>query len=414
MKETLRTILWGLILAPLTGLLGQAPLLQNTPIVKPGIDVLVEKKLNLVTGKKIGLITNATGVSSQLMSTVDVLSHLPGVELIALFGPEHGVRGDVEAGKTVSTYTDAKTGITVFSLYGKTRRPTPDMLRDIEVLIYDIQDIGSRAYTYIYTMAYAMEEAKKFGIKFIVLDRPNPLGGDRVAGNVLDPEFSSFIGLYPIPYVYGMTVGELAQLFNEEFKINCDLEVVPMEGWRRAMKYDETGLVWIPTSPHVPHAGTAEFVVATGCIGELNTLSVGVGYTSPFELIGAPWMNADALAHELNARKLPGVYFRPTFFKPYYLHYKDQLCQGVQIHIMDAKKFDPAIAQIHILTSIQKLHPQMNIFTENRIDMFDKAFGTNQVRAMATAGKSAEEIMADWVRQIEEFNAIRSKYLIYP
>jgi len=414
MKDALQTIFWGLVFAPLTGLFGQAAVLQKTPLVKPGIDVLVEQKLSLVKGKKIGLITNATGVNSQLVSTVDVLNNLSGVELVALFGPEHGVRGDVEAGKTVSTYTDAKTGVTVFSLYGKTRRPTPDMLRNIEVLIYDIQDIGSRAYTYIYTLAYAMEEAKKFGIKFVVLDRPNPLGGAHVAGNVLDPKFSSFIGLYPIPYVYGMTVGELAQLFNEEFNINCDLEIVPMEGWRRAMKYDETGLVWIPTSPHVPHAETSEFIVATGCIGELNTLSVGVGYTAPFELIGAPWMNSEELAFELNARQLPGVHFRPTFFKPYYLHFKDQLCQGVQIHIADADKFDPATIQIHILAAIKKLYPQMELFSENRSDMFDKAFGTNEVRVMLNAGKSAEEIMADWPRQIQEFNKIRSKYLIYP
>lgn len=412
--EWLRIMVASVVLFSSTVLFANENGQAKAPIVKPGIDVLVEKKLGLVKGKNVGLITNATGVNSQLVSTVDVLSNLPDVNLVALFGPEHGVRGDIEGGRTVSTYKDEKTGATVFSLYGKTRRPTPDMLKNVDVLIYDIQDIGSRAYTYIYTMAYAMEEAKKAGIKFIVLDRPNPLGGEVVSGNVLDPKFSSFIGLYPIPYVYGMTVGELAQLFNREFDIHCDLEIVPMDGWTRSMKYDDTGLVWIPTSPHVPHAETVDFVVATGCIGELNTISIGVGYTSPFELIGAPWMNSEKLATELNSKKLPGVYFRPTVFRPYYLHYKDEQCQGVQIHILDWDTFDPATAQVHILTSIKKLYPKQQIFNEKRNGMFDKAFGTDQVRKMVDQGKSSEEIMAPWEKQLEKFNKIRAMYLIYP
>ncbi len=409
-----RSIVVVLILFSFTFLVAGEKSKFTPPVVKPGIDVLAEEKLELVKGKNVGLITNATGVNSPLVSTVDVLNKLPGVNLVALFGPEHGVRGDVEGGRTVSTYKDEKTGVTVFSLYGKTRRPTPDMLKNIDVLIYDIQDIGSRAYTYIYTMAYAMEESKKAGIKFIVLDRPNPLGGEVVAGNVLDPNFSSFIGLYPIPYVYGMTVGELAQLFNEEFDIHCDLDVVPMEGWTRNMKYKDTGLVWIPTSPHVPHAETSYFVVANGCIGELGTISIGVGYTSPFELIGAPWMNAEELANELNSKKMPGVYYRPTVFRPYYLHYKNEQCQGVQIHILDFDLFDPATAQVHILTSIKKLYPENKIFNEKRNSMFDKAFGTDQVRKMVDQEKSAEEIMAPWEKQLEAFSKIRAKYLIYP
>ena len=383
------------------------------PVVKLGIDVLIEKHLDLVKGKNVGLITNSTGVSSQLESTIDVLNEKPGINLIALFGPEHGVRGDISGGEHVPTYKDKKTGIVVYSLYGKTRRPTPAMLKNIDVLLYDIQDIGSRAYTYIYTMAYAMEAAKEAGIKFIVLDRPNPMSGNRIGGNVLDPKFSSFIGLYPIPYIYGMTVGELALLFNKEFKINCDLEVIPMEGWNRNMRWKDTGLMWIPTSPHMPHAETTFFVTTTGCIGELGTVSIGVGYTSPFELIGTPWIDGEKLAQELNSIKLPGVYFRPTFFKPYYYKFIKEQCSGVQIHILDQNKFEPAKTQVNILTALKKLYPEKNIFDEKRISMFDKAFGTDEVRKRVERGDSAESIIVDWGRQLEKFNKIRGMYLIY-
>ena len=385
----------------------------HQPVVKLGIDVLIEKHLDLMKGKNVGLITNSTGVSSQLKSTIDVINEEPGVNLIALFGPEHGVRGDISGGEHVPTYKDKKTGIVVYSLYGKTRRPTPAMLKNIDVLLYDIQDIGSRAYTYIYTMAYAMEAARDAGIQFIVLDRPDPMGGNRIGGNVLDPKFSSFIGLYPIPYIYGMTVGELALLFNKKFKINCDLEVIPMEGWNRNMRWKETGLMWIPTSPHVPHPETVFFVATTGCIGELGTVSEGVGYTVPFELIGAPWMDGEQLAKVLNSRNLPGVYFRPTYFRPYYLKFIKQQNSGVQIHILDYNKFDPAKTQVHILTAIQKLYPEKNIFDTKRISMFDKTFGTDEVRKRIISGDSAESIMADWGRQLEKFNKIRERYLIY-
>ena len=383
------------------------------PVVKLGIDVLIEKHLNLVKGKNVGLITNSTGVSSQLKSTIDVINEEHGVNLIALFGPEHGVRGDISGGEHIPTYKDKKTGIVVYSLYGKTRRPTPAMPKNIDVLLYDIQDIGSRAYTYIYTMAYAMEAAKKAGIKFIVLDRPDPMGGNRIGGNVLDPKFSSFIGLYPIPYIYGMTVGELALMFNKKFKINCDLEVIPMEGWNRNLRWKDTGLMWIPTSPHVPHAETTFFVTTTGCIGELGTVSIGVGYTSPFELIGTPWIDGEKLARELNSKKLPGVYFRPTFFKPYYYKFIKEQCSGVQIHIFDYEKFEPAKTQVHILTAIKKLYPDKNIFNEKRISMFDKAFGTDEVRKRVISGDSAESIMSGWGRQLEKFKKIREHYLLY-
>jgi len=383
------------------------------PVTKPGIDVLLEKRLDLVANKRVGLITNPTGVTASLKSTIDALDELPDVNLAVLFGPEHGVRGDVPGGKPVPKYRDPKTGIMVYSLYGNTRRPTPAMLKNIEVLLYDIQDIGIRPYTYIYTMAYAMEAAKEANIPFIVLDRPNPLGGIHVAGNVLDPKFRSFVGLYPIPYIYGMTVGEIARLFNQEFKIDCDLTVVPMEGWRRDMTFDQTGLCWIPTSPHVPHAETAYFVAAVGGIGELMTVSTGVGYSTPFELIGAPWMDGERLASELNARGLPGVFFRPIYFRPYYFLFADQQCSGVQIHLLDKNKFQPIAAQIHILTAIQKLYPDQKIFNTSRTTMFDRAFGTDQVRKAILRGEAAGEIIASWHDKLEQFKKIRQKYLIY-
>ncbi|MDO9548459.1 MAG: DUF1343 domain-containing protein, partial [Candidatus Marinimicrobia bacterium] len=364
--------------------------------VKPGIDVLLEEELDLLKGKRVGLITNPSGVNSQMESTVDLLYNHPDINLVALFGPEHGVRGDVTGGFKVDDFVDPKTGVPVYSLYGKTRKPTPEMLKNVDVLIYDIQDIGSRAYTYIYTMALSMEAAAEQGKRFVVLDRPNPLGGNLVEGPVLDTAFSSFIGLYPIPFVYGLTVGELAQLFNSEFDINVDLTVVPLKHWKREMTGDKTGLEWVITSPHIPHSKTALFCAATGCIGELYTIDIGVGYTMPFELIGEEWMNANQLSEELNSYQLPGVFFRPLHYKPYYFTREGTQLQGVQIHVTDVQEFKPMLTQIHILCAIRKLYPEQLIFDTNRTGMFDKAMGTDKIRQEIWDGKSAGEIIAEW------------------
>jgi len=390
--------------------------LSNLP-VKPGIDILLEKRLDLVKGKKLGLITNQTGITSKLKSTIDALNELPDVDMVALFGLEHGIRGDIPAGKIVPQDRDKKTGIRIYSIYGATRRPTPNMLQNIEVILYDIQNFGLRAYTYISSMAYAMEAARDANIPFIVLDRPNPLGGIRVEGNVLDAEFRSFIGIYQIPYVYGMTVAELAQLFNDHFNINCQLIIVPMEGWKRSMTYDDTGLLWIPISPHIPHPETIFHVAAIGGIGELGTISEGVGTPTPFELIGAPWIDSDLLANELNSRNLPGVYFRPTYFSPYYHPHSPRFvgknCSGVHIHILDKNEFKPIVTQVHILTAIQKLYPNQKIFDTGRVKMFDKAFGTDQLRKAVLRGDSAAKIIASWNDALKQFKKIREKYLIY-
>ncbi|MDZ7363083.1 MAG: DUF1343 domain-containing protein [candidate division KSB1 bacterium] len=384
------------------------------PQVKPGVEVLITKQRHLIEAKRVGLITNPTGVTADLTSTIDVLYNLPGVKLVALFGPEHGVRGDAFAGEKVGHSFDRKTGIPIYSLYnGPMAPPTPEMLRNIEVLIYDIQDIGSRVYTYIYTLALAMQGAAKAGIRVVVLDRPDPLGGDLIEGPVLDERFKSGIGMYPIPYIYGLTVGELAKFFNEEFGIHAHLTVVPMEGWQRSMLFADTGLPWVLTSPHVPHPETVFYIAATGGIGELQSLSTGVGYTLPFELIGQTWIDPENLAGELNSRNLPGVRFRPLYFRPYYFSLKDQQLAGAQIHITNHREFRPVLTQLHILAALLKLYPGQQIFNPARIKSFDHAMGTDQVRFALLRGESPESIVASGEKDLETYRVKREKYLLY-
>ncbi len=381
--------------------------------VKTGLEVLLSERLALIKGKRIGLITNPTGVNSQLVANIDLLKAQPEIKLVALFGPEHGVRGDVYAGEKVENYDDPQTGIPVYSLYGKTRKPTVDMLQNVDILIYDIQDIGNRTYTYIYTMALAMEAAREQNIPFIVLDRPNPLGGEMVEGPVLDTRFASFIGMYPIPYLYGLTVGELATYFNRELGINCNLTVIPMQGWRRAMSFDETGLAWVLTSPHIPHSSTALFCAITGCIGELNTVNIGVGYTAPFEFLGLPDINNYALVEYLNAQNLPGLKFRPLSYKPYYGNQQGQLLQGLQIHIIQPKQVQPMLTQLTLIEAILKLFPEKQIFNTRRTDSFDKACGTDAVRLALSSGKSAAEIYQSWQPAVQQFRQKCLPYLLY-
>ncbi len=382
--------------------------------VKPGIEVLTSQYQYLIEGKRVGLITNPTGVTADLRSTIDVLHNMPNVRLVALFGPEHGVRGDAFAGEKVNHSVDRKTGIPIYSLYnGPMAPPTPEMLQNIEVLIYDIQDIGSRPYTYIYTLALAMQGAAQAGIRVVVLDRPDPLGGDLIEGPVLDERFKSGIGMYPIPYIYGLTVGELARFFNEEFGIHAHLTVVPMEGWQRSMLFADTGLPWVLPSPHVPHPKTALYIAATGGIGELQSLSTGVGYTLPFELVGQTWIDPENLAAELNSRNLPGVRFRPLYFRPYYFSHKDKQLAGAQIHVTNPREFRPVLTQLHILTTLLKLYPEQQIFNPERIKSFDHAMGTDQVRFALLRGESPESIVASGEKDLEAYRMKRERYLMY-
>lgn len=379
-----------------------------------GIDQFIAKKLDLVKDKRVGLVTNPSGVNGNLLATSDILFNHPEVNLVALFGPEHGVRGDFYAGDKVGDEIDPKTGVIVYSLYGQNRKPTAKMLENIDVLMVDIQDIGLRAYTYIYTMAMVMEAAAENNKKVIVLDRPNPVDGETIEGNIVEEGFYSFVGLYPIPYRPGMTIGELALYFNAEYNINCDLTVIPMDGWNRSMYWGDTGLAWVPTSPHVPHWETILYMIATGTIGELHSLQVGVGYTSPFEMVGAPWINAEEYAEALNALKLPGIIFRPLHFRPYYSSFKDQPCQGVQLHITDHKKFVPYVTGLHILKTTIKLYPQKDLFNESgRVRMFGLATGTDKFVKMLPSETTVPEMENMWQTELNSFKDKRKKYLIY-
>jgi uncharacterized protein YbbC (DUF1343 family) len=394
--------------------------IAGKPVVKPGIDVLRSRGFDILKGKRVGLITNPTGVSSTLEQTVDILHRAPGVKLVALFGPEHGVRGDAEGGKLVDSFNDSQTGLPVYSLYGRTRKPTKDMLRGIDVLVYDIQDIGVRSYTYISTLGLAMEAAAENNVTFVVLDRPDPLTGVRVEGTMLDPKFKSFIGAYPIPYVYGMTAGELAEMINMEGwlqnGVKCKLVVVPMEGWKRSMWWDETGLPWVPTSPHIPHATTPMFYVMTGLLGELGTANQGVGYTMPFELVGASWVDGEKLADYLNSRKIAGVIFRPLSYRPFYFDTSGSRFLGVQVHVTDSEKLNMTAVQVNVLDALQRLFPERDIFARakpERIGSFDKAAGSSDLRKALQSRKRVEEILRDIDRERAPFMTERGKYLLY-
>jgi len=380
--------------------------------IKPGIDILAEKQYSIIKGKKVGLITNPTGIDTNLCSSIDVISHIPDVKLVAIFGPEHGLKG----GKMGTIDEDGKGDIKVFSLYGNTRRPTAEMLEGIDVLIFDIQDIGARSYTYISTMRYCMEEAAKNNIPFIVLDRPNPLGGLLVDGPVLDKKFESFVGSAPLPYVHGMTAGEVALFMNKELNINCNLTVIKMEGWKRDMLWEDTGLLWTPTSPHIPEPDTPFFYPVTGIVGELGIVNTGVGYTLPFKLVGAPWIDAEKITSYLNKKNLPGVYFHPFHFTPFYGIYKGEECNGFRIIIRDKKNYRPVETGYHIIEALLTLYPEkfnFKIPAPGNIDMFDRVNGTDTIRKQFQSGIKAEEIVKSYQGELKEFIEKRKKYLLY-
>lgn len=400
--------------------------------VKLGIEVLRDSNFELLQGKRVGLITNPTGVDSRLVSTADILHQAAKagiLQLTGLYAPEHGVRGNVVAGATVTGSKDPKTGVPVHSLYGSTKKPTREMLKDVDVLVFDIQDIGSRSYTYISTMGLAMEAAGESGIPFVVLDRPNPLGGLRVEGNeVIKPGFSSFVSQYPIPYVHGMTVGELARLFNGEGllknNVKCDLTVVEMKGWKRSLNWKATGLPWVPTSPHIPTPESATYYPATGIIGELGTLQIGVGYTLPFQLIAAAWItDAGKLADRLNSiPELKGVRFRPIYCKPFYGGAKDKDIQGVQLYAdapAGTEEFTPLpLISFYILQELATMYPTqkpLETAQASRLSMFDKVIGTDQVRKafIANGYLVTPEFVKLW-KPSPEWLAKRKQYLIYP
>lgn len=386
--------------------------------IKTGIEVLKEQKFKILEGKRVGLITNPTGVDNSLISTIDILYNAPNVNLVALYGPEHGVRGDIHAGDKVESSIDTNTGLPVYSLYGATRKPTPEMLKDIDVLVYDIQDIGCRSFTYISTMGVAMEAAAENGKEFIVLDRPNPLGGNRVEGCLVEDGFISFVSQFKIPYLYGLTCGELAYMINNDFMKDkqCDLKVVKMKKWKRKMTYTQTGLQWVPSSPHIPHAISAIFYPVSGILGELGFMSIGVGYTIPFEMFAAPWINAEEFATNLNQLNLAGVHFRPMYLKPFYSVGKGELLQGVQVHITDYDKVELSDIQFYIMQVVANLYPQHKVFdnaSESRFNMFDKVSGTDLIRKEFTRTNDWSKVKPLWDKGVKDFKEYSKKYYLY-
>lgn len=383
-----------------------------------GIETLENEQFDILKGKRVGLITNSTGMNSDFKLTSDILHEAKNVTLVALFAPEHGIRGDVHAGNQVESYKDSKTGIQVYSIYGKTRKPTPDMLKNIDALVYDIQDIGCRSYTFISSMGLAMEAAAENNIEFIVLDRPNPLGGEKIEGCFTEDNCVSFVSQFKIPYLYGLTCGELALYLNEEGLLakKCNLTIVPMKNWTRSMTWNETGLDWIPTSPHIPNTESAIFYPTTGLLGELNFISIGVGYTLPFQIIGAPWISAEDLSAKLTQKKVEGVIFRPIHFKPFYGLFKEEDCEGVQIHITNYKRVYLSEIQFIIIEALCELYPDKTAFNEsnkNRFAMFDKVCGSKYIRTQLSKNYHWSNIKPYWNKDEEAFRMASKKYYLY-
>lgn len=390
--------------------------------VKPGIEVLRDNGFAELKGKRVGLITNPTGIDNKFKSTVDILHEAPGVKLTALYAPEHGVRGDIHAGDKVDNMIDPTTGVPVYSIFGKTRKPTPEMLRDIDVLVYDIQDNGCRSYTFISSMGNAMEACAENGKEFMVLDRPNPVGGNKIEGNLTEDDCISFVSQFKIPYLYGLTPGELAKYLNEEGmlanKAKVNLTVIPMEGWTRDMSFADTGMPWVLPSPHIPNPDACIYYPASGILGELYFISIGVGYTLPFKLFCATWIDAEKFAKRMNDLHLAGVYFRPIHIKPFYSVAKGENAQGVEIYVTDREAAQLTMIQFYAIQELYKLYPDKKIFeieeNKSRLRMFDQVCGSKQIRERFGKRYRVEDIIDYWNKDVDSFRAASKKYWMYP
>ena len=411
------------------------PSTSPRPPVKLGVEVLFEKHLDLIRGKHVGLITNPTGLDHRLDSIIDRFRAQPEVKLVALYGPEHGVRGNAQAGEYVAFYFDEHFHLPVFSLYGQTHKPPADMMTNIDeymrsfdtqhtgkqveagmlqavdVMVFDLQDVGTRVYTYIATMAYAMQAAADADIPFIVLDRPNPINGVAMEGPILEyPQHSSFIGLYPIPLRHGLTAGELARLFNEKFLTKkVRLTVVPMENWSRAEWFDQTGLPWTLPSPNLPTLDSAT-VYPGQVIFEGTNLSEGRGTTKPFEMFGAPWIDGFLLAQKLNALHLPGVKFREVWFTPTFSKFSGRQCGGCQLHVTDRSAYPSIATTLAILAVIRQTYGDK---LELHASYFDKVMGTASVREALLRGEPVDQIIAGFQSGLDGFARLRAPFLLY-
>ncbi|WP_439116342.1 exo-beta-N-acetylmuramidase NamZ family protein [Paludifilum halophilum] len=386
------------------------------PKVQTGLEVLLEHPERL-DGKKVGLITNPTGMTRDYRHGLDAMLDA-GIDVTEVYGPEHGVRGTEQAGETPGSYVDPRTGLPFVNLYGKKPEEMVPLFDGVDVLVFDIQDVGTRFYTYIYTMAYAMEAAAEANKPFIVLDRPNPLGGEKVEGPVLNPDYVSFVGLYPIPQRHGMTVGELATMFNGEFLAGdggeqADLQVIRMKGWKRHDLYEETGLPWVLPSPNMPTPQTARVYPGTGMIEGTN-LSEGRGTTKPFELIGAPYIRGWELMEALNEAGLPGVSFREAYFNPTFSKYEGENVGGVQLHIEDPERFSPILTGITIIQEVKRLYPEDFAWRKDGDSYWiDKLTGSDRIRTQIDEGIPAREITAGWQKELKDFRQVRKEYLLY-
>ena len=389
-------------------------------MVTIGLEVLLESRLDMLRGQRVGLVVNPSSVDRSLRHAVDLLHAREEVRLTALFGPQHGIRGETQDNMIEwQGFVDGRTKLPVYSLYGDTRIPYPEMLEDVDTLVFDMQDVGTRIYTFIYTMAHCMQAAARDGKRVVVLDRPNPINGAVIDGNMLEPEYASFVGLFPMPTRHGMTVGELARLFNEHFGIGCDLEIVSMEGWQRSMWFDETGQPWILPSPNMPTLETA--TVFPGMVHVEGTMvSEGRGTTRPFELIGAPHVDPWALVESLDAEHLPGCRLRPCFFQPTFQKHAGVLCGGLQVHVTDRDAFKSVLTGIATLRAIHALDPGAFEWKQPPYEYvhdvlpFDVIAGTAAMRGQIVGQTPLAEMEASWTDGLAAFGQLRSKYLLYP
>ena len=387
--------------------------------VELGVETLLQGEVELLTNKRVGLICNQASVNHQFRHAADLFHEHEAIDLRALFGPQHGIRGDVQDNMIETGHsTDRVTGLPVYSLYSETREPTDAMLSDVDVLVFDMQDVGCRIYTFIYTLANCMRSAARLGKKVIVCDRPNPINGVSVSGNVLEPDFASFVGQYPLPTRHGMTVGELALMFNQHFKLGCELEVIKANGWSRDLWFDETDAPWVLPSPNMPTVDSATVFPGTVHF-EGTQMSEGRGTTRPFELIGAPYVEPEAYAQELNGFNFEGVYFRSCVFQPTFQKHAKVSCGGVQIHVTDRNVFEPVSAGIAMVKTAFDMYPQQFLWKEPPYEYvfdknpFDVICGTDATRKAIEDGRSLTEIIDSWQKPLDDFKMTREKFLLY-
>jgi len=391
---------------------------ERATLVTLGIDRLLTRERHLVDGRRVGLLCNPASINADFQHRAELLVEDPGVTLAAIFGPQHGFRADLQDNMIETPHaSDARRRVPVYSLYSEVREPSPEMLDGLDALVIDVQDVGTRVYTFIYTMANCLKAAARQKLPVVVCDRPNPIDGNSVEGNLLDPRYASFVGQFPIPMRHGMTVGELARLFNEAFGLGADLHVVPLDGWRREMYYDETALPWVMPSPNMPTLDTA-IVYPGAVLFEGTQLSEGRGTTRPFELIGAPWIDAERLTDAMNARALPGVRFRPVFFEPTFQKHARQTCGGCQLHVTDRRAFQPLRAAVELIDEFHRQDPARFAWREPPYEYehdkmpIDILYGSDGLR-QAIAGDSVPALVAGWGADEERFRRQRAPFLLY-